>query len=95
MTWTDLIMYSVGIIILLIGVAVLVRQRVVASSPNDETLFRDSSSDSLLEEADIEENENSDGLSIREQDQPPTQQQILDAGNSEVEEGGHSELTIT
>ena len=88
-------MYSVGIIILLIGVAVLVRQRVVASSPNDETLFRDSSSDSLLEEADIEENENSDGLSIREQDQPPTQQQILDAGNSEVEEAGHSELTIT
>ena len=88
-------MYSVGIIILLIGVAVLVRQRVVASSPNDETLFRDSSSDSLLEEADIEENENSDGLSIREQDQPPTQQQIIDAGNDEFEQEGRPELTIT
>ncbi|KAL7486936.1 hypothetical protein ACHAW6_012539 [Cyclotella cf. meneghiniana] len=95
MTWKDLIIYSVGIIILLIGVAVLVRQRVVASSPNDETLFRDSSSDSLLEEADIEENENSDGLSIREQDQSPTQRQILNAENDELEEEGRPELAIT
>lgn len=93
MTWKDLIIYSVGIIILLIGVAVLVRQRVVASSPNDETRFRDSSSDSLLEEADIEENENSDGLSIREQDQPP--RQILNAENEEREEEGRPELAIT
>lgn len=95
MTWKDLIIYSVGIIILLIGVAVLVRQRVVASSPNDETLFRDSSSDSLLEEADIEENENSDGLSIRERDQSPTQRQILNAENDELEEEGRPELAIT
>eukprot|EP00804_Cyclotella_cryptica_P011316 CCRYP_007785-RA/>CCRYP_007785-RA protein AED:0.36 eAED:0.36 QI:290/1/1/1/1/1/2/1924/358 len=95
MTWKDLIIYSVGIIILLVGVAVLVRQRAVASSPNDETLFRDNSSDSLLEGADIEENENSDGLSIREQDQPSIQQQILDAEASEIQEGSHPEMIIT
>ena len=84
MTYHDLIMYSIGIVILLIGVAVLVRERAVAAAPNED-LNRDDSSDSLLEEGNQDfENDNSDGVSIPPQEllqeeNPPTQQSTIPA----------------
>lgn len=80
MIWQDIIMYCVGIVILMIGVAVLVQQR-VAAKPSE--VIRDSSSDSLLEN-DMDTSEQ--GVSIT-----PTSGQTLD--DRKVDEP--SEIVIT
>lgn len=76
-------MYCVGIIILLVGVAILVRQRVAAAPRN---VLLDRSSDSLLENG----MENSDGgVSIS-----PTHTEG-DGNNVKNDEGAPSEIVIT
>ena len=82
MIWKDIIMYCVGIIILLVGVAILVRQRVAAAPRN---VLLDRSSDSLLENG----MENSDGVSIS-----PTHTEG-DGNNVKNDEGAPSEIVIT
>jgi hypothetical protein len=76
-------MYCVGIMILLIGVAVLVQQRVAAKPPE---VIRDDSSDSLLEN-DMGGSEQ-EGVSIT-----PTSPTTLD--NNADNKHGPSELVIT
>lgn len=82
MIWKDIIMYCVGIIILIIGVAILVQQR-VAAKPTSE-VFRDSSSDSLIEN---EMDQSEVGVSIT----PTSQEQQ----SIEAKEDGPSEMVIT
>lgn len=74
-------MYCVGIVILMIGIAVLVQQR-VAAKPSE--VFRDNSSDSLLEN-DMDTSEQG-GVSIT-----PTSGQTVEDDNQDTP----SELAIT
>ena len=83
MIWKDIIMYCVGIVILLIGVAILVRQRVAAAPRN---VLLDRSSDSLLENG----MENSDGVSIS-----PTNAEGEGNNVKNDDEGAPSEIVIT
>lgn len=69
MIWKDIIMYCIGIVILLIGVAVLVQQRVSATAPTNEVI-RDSSSDSLLENDMDQSSEQGLSITTNGQQQP-------------------------